>query len=205
MRIAVALFGVAVLALLAPLIWSALSGEMSLAALGAIGIAGTGLFQAMPLAGQRIEHRLLDSHRARQCARLRQLTDCYLAEQRQHVAACKEAVGQLGAADAHSVLLCIKAEKVLTDLSDLVNELFSDLRAGCVPKRDGAPLDDCSSIEAIPALLGHAAFTRVRDNLDHAFAELAAATATPDPALGGRPDESVNLPLAAVRLDGRDN
>ena len=96
-RIIAALCGIGVLAVLAPVIWGAVSGALGLLALGAIGAVGVGLFQALPLLGQKLENRLLAARKAEARANPIEQLQNFLMQKRQRVASFKEAVVRIGA------------------------------------------------------------------------------------------------------------
>lgn len=54
-RVAALLFGVCVIAALAPIIWAAMVGGVRLLALALFGAFGVAMFQALPLLGQKLE------------------------------------------------------------------------------------------------------------------------------------------------------
>lgn len=83
-RVVAGLCGAGLLALLAPLSWSALSGGVGLLALGALGVLGVGLFQTLPLLGQTLENRLLAARKAEARANpIEQLQNFLLQKRRQ--------------------------------------------------------------------------------------------------------------------------
>ncbi len=96
-RIVAALCGIGVLALLAPIIWGAVSAGLGLLALGAIGVVGVGLFQALPLLGQKLENRLLAARKAEARANPIEQLQNFLLQKRQRVVSFKEAVVRIGA------------------------------------------------------------------------------------------------------------
>ncbi|WP_426106785.1 hypothetical protein [Massilia sp. TSP1-1-2] len=96
-RIIAALCCIGVLAVLAPVIWGAVNGGLGLLALGAIGAVGVGLFQALPLMGQKLENRLLAARKAEARANPIEQLQNFLMQKRQRVASFKEAVVRIGA------------------------------------------------------------------------------------------------------------
>lgn len=96
-RIVAALFGMGALAALAPVIWGAVSGGLGLLALGIIGAVGVGLFQTLPLLGQKLENRLLAARKAEARANPIEQLQNFLLQKRQRVAAFKQAVVSIGA------------------------------------------------------------------------------------------------------------
>ncbi|MES3022077.1 MAG: hypothetical protein V4857_10895 [Pseudomonadota bacterium] len=96
-RIAAALFGVCVLAALAPLVWGAVAGGLGLLALTVIGALGVGLFQTLPLLGQKLENRLLAARKAEARANPIDQLQNFLLQKRQRVLAFKQAVVRIGA------------------------------------------------------------------------------------------------------------
>lgn len=87
-----ALGAVALLALLAPVIWGAVSGGLGLLALGALGVLGVGLFQALPLLGQALENRLLAARKAEARANPIEQLQHFLLQKRRQVNEFKAAV-----------------------------------------------------------------------------------------------------------------
>ncbi len=83
-RLAAVCSTVALLALSAPLVWSAVSAGVGLAALAALASAGTLVFQTLPLAMQVLENHLLNLRKAAAAANpIEQLqNDCLRREQR---------------------------------------------------------------------------------------------------------------------------
>ena len=96
-RIIAALCCIGVLAVLAPVIWGAVSGGLGLLALGVIGAVGVGLFQTLPLLGQKLENRLLAARKAEARANPIEQLQNFLMQKRQRVASFKEAVVRIGA------------------------------------------------------------------------------------------------------------
>jgi len=95
-RIVTALCGIGLLAVLAPVIWGAVSGGLGLLVLGVIGVVGVGLFQALPLLGQKWENRLLAARKAEARANPIEQLQNFLLQKRQRVNAFKEAVVRIG-------------------------------------------------------------------------------------------------------------
>jgi hypothetical protein len=95
-RVGAALFGICVLAALAPIIWGAVSGGLGLLALAGIGAAGVGLFQTLPLLGQKLENRLLAARKAEARANPIEQLQNFLLQKRQRVSAFKQAVVHIG-------------------------------------------------------------------------------------------------------------
>jgi hypothetical protein len=96
-RIVAALCCIGVLAVLAPVIWGAVSGGIGLLMLGVIGAVGVGLFQTLPLLGQKLENRLLAARKAEARANPIEQLQNFLMQKRQRVASFKEAVVRIGA------------------------------------------------------------------------------------------------------------
>ncbi len=95
-RIGAAAIGLITLAMLAPVIWSALTGGIGLLALGGVGAVGVALFQALPLLGQKLENRLLAARKAEARANPIEQLQNFLMQKRQRVAAFKQAVVRIG-------------------------------------------------------------------------------------------------------------
>lgn len=91
------LLGMGALAALAPLIWGAVSGGLGLLVLAGIGGVGAGLFQALPLLGQKLENRLLAARKAQARANPIEQLQNFLLQKRQRVAAFRQAVLHIGA------------------------------------------------------------------------------------------------------------
>ncbi|MEJ6003712.1 hypothetical protein [Paucibacter soli] len=96
-RLAAGVAALGILALLAPLIWGAVSAGAGLVVLGALAAIGIGAFQALPYLGQKWENKLLALRKleARQNP-IEQLQN-YLMERRSQVNNFKEAVKLIGA------------------------------------------------------------------------------------------------------------
>jgi hypothetical protein len=95
-RAVVAVFGVAVLAALAPLTWLAVSGGIGLLTLGAMGALAVALFQAMPLLGQKLENRLLAARKAEARANPVEQLQNFLMQKQRRVAEFKQEVARIG-------------------------------------------------------------------------------------------------------------
>jgi hypothetical protein len=96
-RIIAALCCIGVLAVLAPVIWGAVTGGLGLLALGIVGAVGVAMFQALPLLGQKLENRLLAARKAEARANPIEQLQNFLMQKRQRVASFKEAVVRIGA------------------------------------------------------------------------------------------------------------
>ncbi|MCU0922321.1 MAG: hypothetical protein MUF16_18665 [Burkholderiaceae bacterium] len=64
LRVAAAAGTIALLVLVAPWVWKAVSAGLGLAALAVLGLAGAAAMQALPLAAQKLENRLLAARKA---------------------------------------------------------------------------------------------------------------------------------------------
>ncbi len=64
LRVAAAASTIALLVLVAPWVWKAVSAGLGVAALAALGLAGAAALQALPLAAQKLENRLLAARKA---------------------------------------------------------------------------------------------------------------------------------------------
>ena len=95
-RAVAALVGIGALAVLAPVIWGAVSGGMGLIALAILGAVGVALFQTLPLLGQKLENRLLAARKAEARANPIEQLQNFLMEKRQRVVTFKEAVVRIG-------------------------------------------------------------------------------------------------------------
>ncbi|MFL6658158.1 MAG: hypothetical protein ACJ8GW_08815, partial [Massilia sp.] len=95
-RIVAGLCAIGALALLAPVIWGAVSGGLGLLVLGMLGAGGVALFQTLPLLGQKLENRLLaarmDEARTNPIEQLQN----FLLQKRMRVLAFKQAVVRIG-------------------------------------------------------------------------------------------------------------
>lgn len=89
--------GIGLLAVLAPVIWGAVSGGMGLIALAIVAAVGVALFQTLPLLGQKLENRLLAARKAEARANPIEQLQNFLLQKRQRVVAFKEAVVRIGA------------------------------------------------------------------------------------------------------------
>jgi hypothetical protein len=96
-RVGAAAFGLIVLAAMAPLIWSAVTGGLGLLALGLIGAVGVAAFQSLPLLGQKLENRLLAARKAEARANPIEQLQNFLLQKRHGVASFKQAVVRIGA------------------------------------------------------------------------------------------------------------
>ncbi|MEO7495138.1 MAG: hypothetical protein ABIT83_18000 [Massilia sp.] len=96
-RAVAVLGGIGLLAVLAPVIWGAVSGGMGLIALAIVAAVGVGLFQTLPLLGQKLENRLLAARKAEARANPIEQLQNFLLQKRQRVVAFKEAVVRIGA------------------------------------------------------------------------------------------------------------
>jgi hypothetical protein len=97
LRAAAALAAVAGLAVLAPVIWGAASAGAGLLVLAILSCLGIGLFQALPLLGQKWENRLLAARKAEARANPIEQLQNFLLQKRQRVNAFRTAVSQIGA------------------------------------------------------------------------------------------------------------
>ncbi len=97
LRIGAAVFGMLILASLAPVIWSAVTGGLGLLALGLIGAVGVAMFQCLPLLGQKLENRVLAARKAEARANPIEQLQNFLLQKRQRVFAFKQAVVRIGA------------------------------------------------------------------------------------------------------------
>jgi hypothetical protein len=96
LRIGIGLGAIGLLWLVSQFIWAAVSGAMGMVALGTVAIIGIGLFQALPLLGQKWENWLLKRRKAEARANpMEQLQNFLIAKTRQ-VAAFKDAVSGIG-------------------------------------------------------------------------------------------------------------
>lgn len=95
---AAAVFGsVAVMALLAPVIWAAASAGIGLIAIGLIGIVGFGVLQALPYFGQKIENTVLKLRKNEARVNPIEQLQNFLRQKAQQVADFKSAVSSIGA------------------------------------------------------------------------------------------------------------
>ncbi|NHZ96087.1 hypothetical protein [Massilia sp. CCM 8734] len=97
LRVAAGASAVVTLGALAPLIWGALSGGLGLLALMLVGAVGVGLFQALPLLGQKLENRLLAARKAEARANPIEQLQNFLLQKRERVVAFKQSVVRIGA------------------------------------------------------------------------------------------------------------
>lgn len=85
------------LALLAPVIWSAVIGGAGLIVGGVVALVAIGLFQAIPLLAQKAENRILEARKAEARARpLEQLQNYYIGE-REKAQASSTNIAEFGA------------------------------------------------------------------------------------------------------------
>ena len=96
-RIGVVVAAVAVMALVAPVIWAAASAGVGLIALGVIGIVGFGLIQMLPYFGQKIENSVLKLRKSEARANPIEQLQNFLRQKAQQVADFKSAVSSIGA------------------------------------------------------------------------------------------------------------
>ena len=96
-RIGVVVAAVAVMALIAPVIWAAASAGVGLIALGVIGIVGFGLIQMLPYFGQKIENSVLKLRKSEARANPIEQLQNFLRQKAQQVADFKAAVSSIGA------------------------------------------------------------------------------------------------------------
>ena len=96
-RVAVVAAAVVGLALLAPVLWMAVSAGLGLIALGAVGLAGLGFFQALPLLGQRMENKILGLRKAEARRRPIEQIQNSILERDRRLESYGEAVTRIGA------------------------------------------------------------------------------------------------------------
>jgi hypothetical protein len=96
-RLVAMVCGLFILAAIAPVIWSAVTGGIGLLALAGTGAVGVALFQALPLLGQKLENRLLAVRKAEARANPIEQLQNFLLQKRQRVGAFKQAVVRIGA------------------------------------------------------------------------------------------------------------
>ncbi len=96
-RAGTAALGLGALGLLAPLIWSALSGALGLLALAALGVLGVGIFQTLPYLGQKLENRLLAARKAEARANPIEQLQNFLLQKSQGVTDFRRSVLKIGA------------------------------------------------------------------------------------------------------------
>lgn len=95
-RAGVVIGTVALLALVAPIIWAAASAGVGLIALGAIGIVGFGLIQMLPYFGQKIENTVLKLRKAEARGNPIEQLQNFMRQKAQQVADFKAAVATIG-------------------------------------------------------------------------------------------------------------
>ena len=96
-RIGVVVAAVAVMALIAPVIWAAASAGIGLIALGVIGLVGFAALQALPYFGQKIENTVLKLRKNEARANPIEQLQNFLRQKAQQVADFKMAVSSIGA------------------------------------------------------------------------------------------------------------
>lgn len=95
-RIGAVLVSVAILALVAPVIWMAASAGVGLITLGIIGVVGFGLLQALPYIGQKIENSVLKLRKAEARGNPIEQLQNFLMQKAKQVAEFKTAVSSIG-------------------------------------------------------------------------------------------------------------
>lgn len=95
-RLAAGFGGLAVLALLAPLIWAAVSAGVGLVVLLLIASTGIGIFQTLPLLAQKWENKVLELRREEARKRPIETLMNYLKQKKQFVKDFKDAVVSIG-------------------------------------------------------------------------------------------------------------
>lgn len=96
-RVVFGLGAVAILALLAPIIWAAASAGIGLIALGIIGLVGMGFLQAMPYFGQKIENAILKARKSEARTNPIEQLQNFLRQKAAQVAEFKTAVTTINA------------------------------------------------------------------------------------------------------------
>ena len=96
-RIGFVIAAVAVMALIAPVIWAAASAGVGLIALGVIGLVGFAGLQALPYFGQKIENAVLKLRKSEARANPIEQLQNFLRQKAQQVADFKAAVSNIGA------------------------------------------------------------------------------------------------------------
>ena len=96
-RIGFGAVAIAVMALVAPIIWAAASAGIGLIALGVIGVVGFGVIQALPYFGQKIENTVLKLRKGEARANPIEQLQNFLRQKAQQVTDFKGAVTQIGA------------------------------------------------------------------------------------------------------------
>lgn len=94
-RIGVVVAAVAVMALIAPVIWAAASAGIGLIALGVIGLVGFGAIQMLPYFGQKIENTVLKLRKAEARGNPIEQLQNFLRQKAQQVADFKAAVATI--------------------------------------------------------------------------------------------------------------
>lgn len=95
-RIAFTVAAVAILAMLAPVIWAAASAGVGLVALGVIGAIGFAALQFLPLFGQKIENAVLGARKSAARKNPIEQLQNFLRDKAQQVADFKAAVTSIG-------------------------------------------------------------------------------------------------------------
>ena len=95
-RAGVVIGTVALLALVAPIIWAAASAGVGLVALGVIGVVGFGLIQMLPYIGQKIENTVLKLRKAEARGNPIEQLQNFMRQKAQQVADFKAAVATIG-------------------------------------------------------------------------------------------------------------
>lgn len=95
-RAAVVVVAVGVLALSSGIIWSAASAGLGLLALGAVGIVGLGVIQALPWLGQKWENKLLALRKAEASRNPIEQLQNYFRQKSEQLAAFKQATAAIG-------------------------------------------------------------------------------------------------------------
>lgn len=96
-RVVFALAAVAILALLAPVIWAAASAGVGLIALGVIGAVGLGAIQLLPYLGQKLENTVLKLRKSEARTNPIEQLQNFLRQKAQQVAEFKAAVTSISA------------------------------------------------------------------------------------------------------------
>lgn len=95
LRGGIAIGAIAILAIVAPVIWMAASAGVGLIALGAIGIVGFGLIQMLPYFGQKIENSVLKLRKAEARGNPIEQLQNFMRQKAQQVADFKAAVSTI--------------------------------------------------------------------------------------------------------------
>ena len=95
LRGGIAFGAIAILAIVAPVIWMAASAGIGLIALGAIGLVGFGLIQMLPYFGQKIENSVLKLRKAEARGNPIEQLQNFLRQKAQQVADFKAAVSTI--------------------------------------------------------------------------------------------------------------